>query len=99
EGTAIVNLRNLHAQSADVDRRFAEQFFASEFVDHPERFLRFTEGKHRHENAAAGAKRAIDCLRQATLFSGTSESFRRRTIATRRLDNEHINTGLGKNRA
>ena len=86
----IVNLGHLHAQSADVDRKFAEQFFPPKFVDHAERLLRFAERKNRHEDAATGAENTIDRFCESPLLGGPRESFRQRTIAPRRFNDQDV---------
>ena len=96
ERAPIVNLRQLHAQSPDVDGKLAEQFFPAEFVNHSERFLRFAQGKDRHQDAAAAFERVIDRRGQPPLLRLASEIFRQRTVAARRFNDQNIDAAFRK---
>ena len=90
EGAPIVNLGHLHAQPTDVDGKFAKQTFPPKFVDHAERLLRFAERKNRREDAAADAENAIDRFCESPLLGGPPESFRQRTVAPRRFNDQDV---------
>jgi hypothetical protein len=88
--TPIVDLGHLHAQTADVDRKLAQQFLLPEFVNHAERLLRFAQRKDRHKDAAPGIKGALDRVREAAFLALARETLRQRVISARRLHDENI---------
>ena len=73
--TFVVNLGHFRAQSADVDRKIAQQFLAPELLDHGQHFLRLTQRKHGNQNAAALCKGAIDRGRQTAFLLLRAKNF------------------------
>ena len=93
----IVNLRDLCAEPADVDREI-ENFLATQLVKHRKHFLRFAEREHRNENATTARERILKRLREALLFALARPSCRRWSISARALHQQDVDLFLRKNR-
>ena len=99
EREVIVDLRHLHAQSADVERKIAQHFLAPETMDERQRLLRFAQGKDRHEDAAAAREGALDRFRPAAFLGRARESFRLRRVTARAFHDQDVDPALRKDGA
>ena len=99
EREAIVNLRHLQAQTADVDRKIAEQFLAPKAMDHGQRLLCLAQREDRHENATPIRKSPPDRLRQPLLLRRARETLGQGVIAAGAFHDQDVDPALREHRA
>src|SRR5205085_5685644 len=94
---SIVNVADLCAQSADVDRKI-ENFLTTKFVKDREHLLRLSEREHRNQDATAARECGFNRLRKPLLFAGPRPRRRNWRVATRAFHDEDVDLLFGKNR-
>src|SRR5216684_6796339 len=94
----IVNIGELRAETADIDRKFGQQTLPAKLVKHRENFLCFAQCEHWYQHARVALKRGPERLAEASLLTGAGPALRFCVVAPGAFHDQHIKFFLWESR-